>query len=734
MSLSLDRVITALHAVPDGSGGLKACCPAHDDRTPSLSISRGDKQEVVFFCHAGCTQEAVIAALEQRGVGDVGPAAQQTSQRLQRAPRETLENLHAAHGDQLRAIQPTSGANGTTPARLPAKTPEDTAPEAAGVPIPSNAPPPPEENRKLGPPDHWYLYLDDEGRKLFFVCRWDANEIRAKEHRPLRWTGKDWEWTHWPAPRPLYGLDLLANHPAAPVLVVEGEKACHAARKALGDEWVVVTWPGGVPNLPAANLSPLNGRKVTIWPDNDEPGLKAAAQIVERVPGAVVLDVSEMGAKADAADVLPEEVRRRAKEGRTVESVPTADPHTGEGETEKGTEPEWEEESIVALFDKRFTPMQWVVPGILAGGRLAHIAGEEKSGKTTLLLQAAVALQKGGTFLGRPVPCGRTLYLDFDWNGAQEFIRSCRELGADRTDLITYINPQNAETGNPIIMDARGVESLRRSIRKHGDVKLVVIDNMVNALTSREDRRGYNAQETDARQLRALAQVAKEFPDVAFVIIGHTTKAGGKDPFSRYAGSRAIGGNVDIQLVLEGTANGTQALLSGRGRGGLKRYNKKLRRASRGVGWEVADDADELAPLQREVFVALRDAATPRGVMDLVRALGREPAEKGNVHHALKSLAKAGRVMQGPDRRWRLAVPPDTDPLYEPPNNPHNSNNHGYDGYDSYEGAVARAREAEDWMSELEDRQEGSLFQGIPDDDPEEAAMLAAERNGRALQ
>ena len=27
-----------------------ACCPAHEDRTPSLSVSRGTKQPVVFMC------------------------------------------------------------------------------------------------------------------------------------------------------------------------------------------------------------------------------------------------------------------------------------------------------------------------------------------------------------------------------------------------------------------------------------------------------------------------------------------------------------------------------------------------------------------------------------------------------------------------------------------------------------------------------------------------------------
>lgn len=43
------------------------CCPAHDDRTPSLSVTLGRKA-ILFHCFAGCSNEDVIAALERCGV------------------------------------------------------------------------------------------------------------------------------------------------------------------------------------------------------------------------------------------------------------------------------------------------------------------------------------------------------------------------------------------------------------------------------------------------------------------------------------------------------------------------------------------------------------------------------------------------------------------------------------------------------------------------------------------
>lgn len=49
-------------------GGWAARCPAHDDRTPSLSIRSTDDGKVLVHCHAGCGQEQVVSALRSRGL------------------------------------------------------------------------------------------------------------------------------------------------------------------------------------------------------------------------------------------------------------------------------------------------------------------------------------------------------------------------------------------------------------------------------------------------------------------------------------------------------------------------------------------------------------------------------------------------------------------------------------------------------------------------------------------
>lgn len=55
-----------LHGRRSGAGYV-ACCPSHDDRSPSLSLRDADGR-VLVHCHAGCAQSDVIDALRARGL------------------------------------------------------------------------------------------------------------------------------------------------------------------------------------------------------------------------------------------------------------------------------------------------------------------------------------------------------------------------------------------------------------------------------------------------------------------------------------------------------------------------------------------------------------------------------------------------------------------------------------------------------------------------------------------
>lgn len=59
------------HALPGcrkvKPGQWKACCPAHTDNTPSLSITERNGK-ALFKCWSGCDQRDIIAALQRQGL------------------------------------------------------------------------------------------------------------------------------------------------------------------------------------------------------------------------------------------------------------------------------------------------------------------------------------------------------------------------------------------------------------------------------------------------------------------------------------------------------------------------------------------------------------------------------------------------------------------------------------------------------------------------------------------
>ena len=71
--------------------------------------------------------------------------------------------------------------------------------------------------------------------------------------------------------------------PSGYVTIVEGEKCVDIALR-MGER-CVTTWPMGAPGVERVDLTPLSGQRVRIIADNDPPGHKAAARLVQRLGG-----------------------------------------------------------------------------------------------------------------------------------------------------------------------------------------------------------------------------------------------------------------------------------------------------------------------------------------------------------------------------------------------------------------------------------------------------------------
>lgn len=138
----------------------------------------------------------------------------------------------------------------------------------------------------------FWTYLNADGQIIYHRVRLEIDG--AKQFRPISFcnnqdTGETgWQVMDQKAPRPLYGLELLAALPEAPVLFVEGEKTADAARELLPD-WVVVTAGSSTISAKSTDFAPLLERKsrIVIWPDNDHPGMKMAAEVALALGGDV---------------------------------------------------------------------------------------------------------------------------------------------------------------------------------------------------------------------------------------------------------------------------------------------------------------------------------------------------------------------------------------------------------------------------------------------------------------
>jgi len=178
----------------------------------------------------------------------------------------------------------------------------------------------------LGLPSATYRYHDADGGLLAEVDRFDLPEGK-KVFRP--WSVVDHKHTA-PDPRPLYNLPNVIKAPE--VVLVEGEKCAEALMQYGLDATTAMN--GSSAPLDKTDWTPLRGKRVVIWPDNDDPGrdyAQAAADAI-KAAGAYAVEIlsppPDKPEKWDAADCVKDgadprdmlrEMRRAAHE---VEPAP----------------------------------------------------------------------------------------------------------------------------------------------------------------------------------------------------------------------------------------------------------------------------------------------------------------------------------------------------------------------------------------------------------------------------
>lgn len=83
--LTLEQALKVLKKTKKIKDGYLACCPAHDDDSPSLSISEGEDGKLLLNCYAGCSFDTVVSALNSQSC--------ETSQYISKSAKPFISKL-----------------------------------------------------------------------------------------------------------------------------------------------------------------------------------------------------------------------------------------------------------------------------------------------------------------------------------------------------------------------------------------------------------------------------------------------------------------------------------------------------------------------------------------------------------------------------------------------------------------------------------------------------------------
>ncbi len=586
--MKLQEIVAKLSGVREVEGGYVACCPAHTDKRPSLSVSAGDEGGVLLYCHAGCSTSEVVEALGLK-MSDLMPDDD-------RQPVATK-----SHGTSK------VHRSRTFPTAELALTALDQLGKRTGV----------------------WVYRDANGDVVGVVGRWDTDV--GKTIRPVSRNGKGWKIAFLGSPWPLYRLPKLADYQGL-VYVVEGEKAADAG-VTIGLN--TTTSVGGSRAASKTDWSPLAGRDVVILPDNDDAGEAYASDTIALLhalepPAHVrIVKLPHLPDKGDIADWVDmhdavESEQLRGNVETLVEAAPIILPtdgggtQSGEGERKNGV--------VRCMADVEPRRVLWLWPGRIPRGRLTLIVGRPGEGKSLVTLDLAARVSAGRDFPdGRPCEPGAVLLLSAE-DDPHDTLRPRLDAAladVSRVHLLSAVRTDGGE--RCVTLFDLGV--IEESLRMISDCRVVIVDPIGSYLGRTDAHRDNEVRAV----LAPLASLAERF-GVAVLVVAHRRKANAEHADDTTIGSRAFTGiaravwhvsreraDPDLRYFLAGKSN--------------------IAPESTGLAFRIGGDPPRIDWQRQAVTMSADDALRAESV---IRQRGPKPREREEVAEWLREALSDG--------------------------------------------------------------------------------------------
>lgn len=276
----------------------KIRCPFHEDNSPSAGIYQGEDGAWRFKCHGG-------SCGFHGDVFDVRARSQNAALR-DVLPREDQRPVN----------------------RLPATTPAASPERQPGPPPGYDAPLPPKSWPTLRDlvaaqrnVDATYAYTHPDTGRVDLAVLKIMPPGGKKEFRQCHETDAGWVMKKPKGLQPIYNRTRIRQ--AKEVIVVEGEKCVHALTE-FG--YTATTSPGGCSKGRAAEAdwTPLAGKTVYLWPDNDTPDDSGFSGGIEHMK-AVAGELEKLNPVPTVLWIDPATLKLPAENGPDVPMPPKGD-------------------------------------------------------------------------------------------------------------------------------------------------------------------------------------------------------------------------------------------------------------------------------------------------------------------------------------------------------------------------------------------------------------------------
>lgn len=377
---------------------------------------------------------------------------------------------------------------------------------------------------------HPYFRMD--GKFIYLRMRLKNNEGK-KCIKPFYYDQR-WRMSEpkFDGKKPLYGLQNLKDSTELPLFIVEGENKVDL----LGRLGVHAVTSGSSSSAESADWSPLKGRKIIIWLDNDEAGMQYAHKVTSALKSLncsiswIDLSKLDLPDKGDAVDWRKKNPAATSEEVYRLETIQP--PPTPANEIEKSDSISYRLASNIQV-----KPINWLWEKRFARGKLSIISGDPGVGKSQLTAYMASVITHGSKWPdGANCTQGRAVFLSAEDTPEDTMVPRLMASGADlgRVIIIDSVNKKDKDgNAEEHFFDINNdLPALEKLLSDFPDITTIIIDPITAYLGDTDDNRN-----TRVRAILAPLSSLAELYDVAVICISHNNKNNQQDAIHRVAGS-----------------------------------------------------------------------------------------------------------------------------------------------------------------------------------------------------